>query len=344
MALTEKSYFWTTGTTNDGSTTFTQADMAEAIRIVSSCQNSVGVAGGYLNAFAATIPGANAVQIDTGAAIVDGKPYSNLGAGNIAIPSAVGGGNTRIDRIVLRADWANHQVRLTRIAGTDAASPTAPAITQTPGTTYDVKLFQVTVNTTGVVTVTLDERVFAQISALNQIAAALITGAKVAADTIAASNIANRARKFMAPVTGTLNNDLTAALMAGGNYGPVLKDNNTCKVDGAFIVPSDYASGMTVKAMVVSPSASGNMAISGTATGGQPGASDTAHSASQGLAAVAITQNLITAIWTLDLSAASFVAGDVVLLTFARTGASGSDTINADANFAGFLVEYTADM
>jgi hypothetical protein len=78
----------------------------------------------------------------------------------VNIPSAVGGGNTRIDRVVLRADWANFNVSVYRIAGVDAAVPSAPVIVQTSGTTYDIMLCQALVDTGGTVTVT-DERVWA---------------------------------------------------------------------------------------------------------------------------------------------------------------------------------------
>jgi len=92
--------------------------------------------------------------------MVDGKWYVNDANLDVNIPSAVGAGNTRIDRIVLRANWAGYEVAVTRIAGTDAASPTWPAITQISGTTYDILLCRVLVTTAGVVTVT-DERVWA---------------------------------------------------------------------------------------------------------------------------------------------------------------------------------------
>lgn len=109
---------------------------------------------------ACTVTGANTVSVNTGGAVVDGKVMTNSAAYAINIPSAVGGGNTRIDRIVARATWASYTVEITRIAGTDAASPTAPAITQTSGTTYDVTIAQVLVTTGGTCTVT-DERDFA---------------------------------------------------------------------------------------------------------------------------------------------------------------------------------------
>ena len=101
---------------------------------MAACSGWEGVAPGYKNELAGSVGGANTYNINTGGAMVDGKPYHNTATVGVNIPSAVGGGNTRIDRIVLRADWTAQTVRITRIAGTDEASPTAPAITQTPGT------------------------------------------------------------------------------------------------------------------------------------------------------------------------------------------------------------------
>lgn len=131
---------------------------------------------------AGTVTGANTVAINTGGAMVDGKAYQNSASVNVNVPSAVGGGNTRIDRIVLRASWAAYTVRITRIAGTDAASPTAPAITQTAGTTYDITLYQALVNTAGAVTLT-DERVYGKIATAG-ITDANITLAKMAANSV----------------------------------------------------------------------------------------------------------------------------------------------------------------
>lgn len=139
---------------------YTQVYWSTACRILSACSGFEGVAPGHLNALTCTATGANTVSLGTGSAMVDGKWYTNTSAQDITIPSAVGGGNTRIDRIVLRANWAGFVVAPTVITGTDAASPTAPAITQTAGTTYDIKLYQALVDTSGNVTLT-DERTFA---------------------------------------------------------------------------------------------------------------------------------------------------------------------------------------
>jgi len=158
-APTEKSYLWTTGGAGDGAAEYTRSDWHKILEIIGGCHGEEGV-GDFENHYDATYS-ANTITIDTGMGISDGKPHHCSVAGDITIPSAVGGGNTRIDRIVLRADWTAQTVRLTRIAGTDAASPTAPAITQTSETTYDIMLYQVLVDVGGTTSLQLDERVWA---------------------------------------------------------------------------------------------------------------------------------------------------------------------------------------
>lgn len=120
-------------------------------------RGGVGVAQGVESDLVVSVTGANTVSVAAGGALVDGKPYYSDAAVSVNIPSAVGGGNTRIDRVVLRADWTAQTIRVTRIAGTDAVSPTAPAITTSSGTTYDEKICRVLVDTSGACTVT-DER------------------------------------------------------------------------------------------------------------------------------------------------------------------------------------------
>lgn len=188
--MAEKSYLWTTGGAGDGSATYTRADWARVFQIVAACHDDIGIAPSYLNGFAGSVPAANQFQVGTGAAIVDGRPYDNDSAVTLTgIPSAVGGGNTRIDRVVLRCSWSAQTVRITRIAGTDAASPTAPALTQTPGTTYDLPLFQIRITTAGVVTIQADERVFAMAQTAG-LADSSVTTAKLAASAVTAAKVA----------------------------------------------------------------------------------------------------------------------------------------------------------
>jgi hypothetical protein len=230
--MSEFSYDWTTvaaGAVGDqqlNSSGYTQAMAADIKKIMGAVMGFEGVAPNYLNQLVATVTGANTIQIDTGAALVDGHPYKNSAAVSVTIPSAVGAGNTRIDRVVLRCSWAGFTVRVTRIAGTDAASPSAPGITQVSGTTYDIKICQVLVNTSGTCTIT-DERVTAQVQTAGIAAASIgtaqiaasagITGAQLAASAgitgaqlAAGANIAGSQLAAAAGITG-------AQLAAGAN-------------------------------------------------------------------------------------------------------------------------------
>lgn len=159
--MAELSGFWTTGgSTGHQQASYTQSQMAIASRVYAACFGFEGVALDYLNELAGTVTGANTVRINTGVAMVDGRWYINDAAKDVNIPSAIGAGNTRIDRIVLRCTNSGYIVKITRIAGTDAAKPSPPAITQNSGSVYDITLYQALVDTAGNVQLT-DERVFA---------------------------------------------------------------------------------------------------------------------------------------------------------------------------------------
>lgn len=101
---------------------------------------------------------ATPITIDTGRALVNGIWYENDASASIAIPTPAA--NPRVDRIVLRADWALQTVRFTRIAGAEAAAPVAPAIVQVDGVTWDLPLWQVRVTVGAVITIEADEREF----------------------------------------------------------------------------------------------------------------------------------------------------------------------------------------
>jgi hypothetical protein len=159
--MSEYSGFWSTGgTKGDQQTSYDQTYWTYATKAFASCNGYQGVASSDgLNGLEGTAA-ANTVAIATGSALVDGKFYRNSASQDVNIPSA-DSGNTRIDRIVLRADWANFNVSVYRIAGTQSTgTPSAPAITQTGGTTYDIMLYQALVNAAGDVSLT-DERVWA---------------------------------------------------------------------------------------------------------------------------------------------------------------------------------------
>lgn len=203
--MAEISLLWTTDGTGDGSTAgYTQVHWGSIGQVLAACCGFEGVAPGYLNSLACTANGANTVAVNTGGALVDGRPYVNGASVDVDVPSASGAGNTRIDRIVLRADWSAQTVRITRIAGTDAATPSAPSITQTSGTTYDIQLCRVLVDTSGTVTVT-DERVYAAAgtTALDDSA---VTSAKIADDAVDDAKVGNRVPQFDRRLGGNSTN------------------------------------------------------------------------------------------------------------------------------------------
>lgn len=96
------------------------------------------------------------VTVSTGAAVVNGKFYINDTPKNVSVPTPVS--DTRIDRIVLRADYSAQTVRIARVAGTEGGA--APTVTQNDGVTWEIALAQVSITVGGVITVT-DERNFA---------------------------------------------------------------------------------------------------------------------------------------------------------------------------------------
>ncbi len=117
-----------------------------------------GVFQDQLNVFALGGLAASPVTIDTGRALVNGIWYESNTSVNVAIPTPAV--NPRVDRIVLRADWAAQTVRITRIAGAEGAAPTPPALVQNDGVTWDLPLWQVHITVAPVLTIFRDERAF----------------------------------------------------------------------------------------------------------------------------------------------------------------------------------------
>jgi hypothetical protein len=66
--------------------------------------------------------------------------------------------NPRIDCIIVKYDIATNAITIERLAGAEAPSPTAPALTQIDGNTWEVALAQVYITTGGVITRTNERR------------------------------------------------------------------------------------------------------------------------------------------------------------------------------------------
>jgi len=156
--MAQDSILWTTNGTGDGASGgYTQDELTQWQELLFQQGDNQGVLKGFLNGLQVTASGGSAspVTIDTGGAICKGFPYWNDAAGTKNIPTPAG--DTRIDRIVIQADWSTQEVRFARIAGSEGGA--APALTQTDNTKWEIPLAQLTVTTGGAITVT-DEREF----------------------------------------------------------------------------------------------------------------------------------------------------------------------------------------
>lgn len=155
--MAEFSRFHTTNNTGDGpSAGYSAANFQQFIRETFITNPATeGVLYGIGNNLA--VSGTSSpVSVNTGAAINYGVYYGNDSSVNVTIPTPSSA--TRIDRIVLRYSWSAQTVRITRIAGTEG-SGSAPAMTQTANTTWDIPIANVSITTGGVITVT-DERTY----------------------------------------------------------------------------------------------------------------------------------------------------------------------------------------
>lgn len=364
--MTQLSGLWTTDdTTPEGhqQASYTQAHASTMWEIAAACSGFEGVAPGYLNELACSTPGVNQVNVATGGAIVDGKWYKNdavvaLDADDLPSPS---GGTTRIDRIVLRANWAAYTVTVVVIQGTESGgTPVAPSITQTSGTTYDIPLYQVLIDSGGNITLT-DERTWAA-GDDNSLTTGAVTLAKMAANSVdsdqyvdgsidtvhigdsqvTAAKIANRTRSFLAEITSAYNSDSAAEIQRGASsIGWPLSNTYLCRAFTNFRVPQDYVSGMTVQPIWWSNGGAGNIYYKTEARYGAVAEDYDAHSALGSYAALAVSVGVLQVGAALSLTDAA--AGDIVSMHFYGDGSSGSWTYNGQIYITGILVSYTAD-
>lgn len=157
--MAEKSMLWTTGSTGDGLSPYSQTEWIKLFRrlFVNDQRASQGVLVGFNNALAVSSGAVDQVTVATGGAIVDGFPYENDASLNLAITRPAVG--TTGGRVSLRANYAAQTVRATVTRNTDGVAG-IPALTQSDGVTWDIPLATFTITTGGVVTVT-DARSYA---------------------------------------------------------------------------------------------------------------------------------------------------------------------------------------
>jgi hypothetical protein len=255
--MAESSIFWDTDGTGDGTDTgYTDTQLFELYRsLFTRSANYGGVAPDMLNELAVSGT-ATPVAVASGAGIVYGIPYFNSASVNVAIatPATL----TRVDRIVLRADWTAQTVRITRIAGTEGAG--TPAMTQTPGTTWDVPLATASITTGGVITVT-DAREW-----LGNVGDGTIAAVKLAADSVTTAKILDSnvtAGKLASDSVTTikiLDSNVTAAKLSSDSVTTIkiLDDNvTTAKIAPLNVTAAEIAADAVTTAKILDDNVTG---------------------------------------------------------------------------------------
>ena len=100
---------------------------------------------GFELAVSENSPAAMSVRVNTGSAFVQGRFFEVFGGQEVLAVGAAHATLPRIDRVVVRLDLAARTMVLAVKAGTAAASPTAPSLTQVAGGTWEFSLAQVRV-------------------------------------------------------------------------------------------------------------------------------------------------------------------------------------------------------
>jgi hypothetical protein len=345
--VAEWSLGWTTNGTGDGiAAGYSQAKFTEMLEAWFQGDNTdEGVLQGFGSAFAISASGGSAspVTIQNGAAMVKGFFYRSDAAGtkNIPTPSVL----TRVDRIVLRADWGSQTVRFERVAGSEGGG--TPALTQTDNTTWEIPLATASITTGGVITLA-DQRVIVhpniEIEAA-QIASNAVGSAELADNAISPGHINNRTEIIDVQPWGGYNITDTTTISVGSfaemlNGWP-MPDNKDCGMYGSWVVPQRYVGAATFKAVLVG-GASGNCYCNLTWKAGGNLESPSSIGTNAGYAGTAVSEGVLKEVFDLGNTGALDI-GDHVWLYFDREGTNVSDTVSHRVYFRHFLVEYTAD-
>jgi len=151
--MAESSFLWDA----DGGGDESPHSEADVTAMFNAFMGGSGVIFGILNSLAPSVNGSD-IRIASGWAMVDGHPYRNSATLDTAVVQPSVGTTGR--RMVLQCTWgATQTVRIAEISSADGTA-TIPALTQTPGTLYEISLCSYTVTTLSVVGSFADTRTF----------------------------------------------------------------------------------------------------------------------------------------------------------------------------------------
>jgi len=243
--MTQRSLFWE-GTVIGDSGPYTQVDMMDRFfRAILNATGNRGVLKWWANGMAVT-GDMSPVTVDTGAALVYGMFYNSDEAVSVNIPTP-SSGNSRYDRIVLRRTWNTQQVRVARVSGVAAASPSIPSLTQTVGSVWEIPLATALISDTGNITLT-DDRTYCAFS--TDWPAASIDTDQYAEGAVTPAKVPDRTR-YELKGAGQLEPDSTnpASWIAGTNFDHwEFADAADKAVWAYFMVPTGFVGNLNIYA------------------------------------------------------------------------------------------------
>lgn len=234
--MAERSYFW--DTTGSGDTdTLAQQDATRIFGLIFSPrlsdEGSLGSLGGVIPTPLAISPSGvrgvlkghlnelavsgstSPLSVATGGALVAGFWYVSDAVTSVTIATPASA--TRIDLLVLRANYLNRTVRITTITGTEGGG--APSPIRIVNETWDIPLAQLSITTGGAITLT-DRRSFAMFAtrpeaSLDQYGTSQIQDLSIDADAIALSAVTTSKLAANAVDTAELDSSaVTNAILA----------------------------------------------------------------------------------------------------------------------------------
>jgi hypothetical protein len=156
----EKSAFWTTNGTGDGTSGgYTATEFYDFIRrlTITDQEATQGVLKNVLNELAVT-GSSSPLAVASGVAIAHGFYYENSASLNLTVTSPISG--TTGGRVNLKVDWTAQTVRAVIQMNTDGVAA-IPSLVQTAGSEWNIPLATFTVTIGGVITLT-DARNYCQ--------------------------------------------------------------------------------------------------------------------------------------------------------------------------------------
>lgn len=197
----------------------------------------------------ANSPAAANVVVKSGAALIRGRLFLLTADETVSI-SANSSGNDRIDVVTAEIDWATQTGSLVVVEGNPAASPSAPTLTQSLGTKWQIPLAEVYV-TNGFVTIVSDDvsdrRLFLQAAPIQYQRVQLLSSNAEDGALVKWSNSMTGTTQQVAPTTAASDvpaGVLTAKTVQNGTTyvvtsGYVARVNTTGTVSaGDLLIPS----------------------------------------------------------------------------------------------------------